>query len=81
MQTFGTVEDVDDGKLENKTLLSEKYNLNVEKPLIIFIGRLVGEKAADVLPDAILSSMYSTQHKANFLILGSGEQAALNHAD
>jgi starch synthase len=68
-----SVDAVDEGKLENKKILSEQYNLTLEKPLIIFIGRLVGEKAADVLPDAILSSMYSTQHKVNFLILGSGE--------
>jgi len=68
-----SVEVVDDGKLANKKLLCEQHNLNIEKPLIIFIGRLVGEKAADVLPDAILSSMYSTKHGVNFLILGSGE--------
>lgn len=67
-----TVADVDEGKRANKQLLCEQYNLNPGKPLIVFIGRLVGEKAADVLPDAILSSMYSTDHQVNFLILGSG---------
>lgn len=68
-----TVEDVDEGKRENKKVLCEQFNLDPEKPLFIFIGRLVGEKAADVLPDAILSSMYSSQNAPNFLILGSGE--------
>jgi starch synthase len=68
-----TVETVDEGKLANKKILCENHYLDIEKPLIIFIGRLVGEKAADVLPDAIVSSMYSTKHKVNFLILGSGE--------
>lgn len=68
-----SVEDVDEGKMANKKLLCEQFNLDPEKPLFIFIGRLVGEKAADVLPDAILSSLYSFSDKVNFLILGSGE--------
>ena len=33
----------------------------------------MGEKAADILPDAILSSMYTLNGNINFLILGSGE--------
>ncbi|OYW69441.1 MAG: hypothetical protein B7Z25_05825, partial [Aerococcus viridans] len=36
-------------------------------------GRLVGEKAADLLPDAITSSIYQHHGNANFLVLGSGE--------
>ena len=32
------------------------FGLDPEKPLITFIGRLVGEKAADVLPEAIRNS-------------------------
>lgn len=65
--------DVDEGKLANKTLLCKQFNLDSTKPLFIFIGRLVGEKAADILPDAIMSSMYNFPGKANFLMLGSGE--------
>lgn len=68
-----SVENVTQGKLLNKKLLCEQFNLDETKPLIIFIGRLVGEKAADMLPDSILSSMYATGNGANFLILGSGE--------
>lgn len=68
-----SVEDVTEGKEKNKKILCEQFNLDASKPLIVFIGRLVGEKAADILPDAILSSMYVTQNAANFLILGSGE--------
>ncbi len=68
-----SVEDVDEGKAANKKLLCDQFDLDPEKPLFIFIGRLVGEKAADVLPDAILSSFYSFSDKVNFLILGSGE--------
>ena len=66
-------DDVDEGKQETKQGLCEEFNLNPEKPLVIFIGRLVGEKAADLLPDAIISSMYSMHGNVNFLVLGSGE--------
>lgn len=67
------IEDVDRGKDANKKILCEQFNLDVTKPLIVFIGRLVGEKAADILPDSILASIYSTQKGVSFLILGSGE--------
>jgi starch synthase len=68
-----SVEDVAKGKEANKQVLCEQFNLDVTKPLIVFIGRLVGEKAADILPDSILASIYSTQKNVSFLILGSGE--------
>ncbi len=64
---------VDKGKLENKRVLCKQFGLNENLPLIIFIGRLVGEKAADILPDAIASSIHSFNKEVNFLILGSGE--------
>ena len=67
------VEDADEGKQKSKAYLCEQFHLNISKPLIIFIGRLVGEKAADLLPDAILSAMYTMQGNVNFLVLGSGE--------
>ncbi len=68
-----TNEDVDKGKLANKKILCDRFNLDIAKPLVVFIGRLVGEKAADILPDAILSCMYSFEANVNFLILGSGD--------
>ena len=60
-------------KQKNKEILCEEFGLNPQKPLIVFIGRLVGEKAADLLPDAIISSLYGMQGYVNFLVLGSGE--------
>ena len=75
-------ENVDEGKEANKKLLCAQFGLDEENPLVIFIGRLVGEKAADILPDAILSSITSFQGKVNFLVLGSGElqvEAQLTH--
>ena len=50
-----------------------RRRLDEDKPLIAFIGRLVGEKAADLLPDAISQSIFQHHGKANFLVLGSGE--------
>ncbi len=67
------IKDVEKGKLANKTALCEQFNLNADKPLIVFIGRLVGEKAAEILPDAITACLYGFQNRLNFLILGSGE--------
>jgi starch synthase len=49
--------------------------------LIVFIGRLVGEKAADILPDAIRQSVYQHHGNANFLVLGSGDSAVENKLD
>lgn len=64
---------VKEGKKVNKRQLCDQFNLDPDKPLIVFIGRLVGEKAADLLPDAIRNSIYQHHGAANFLILGSGE--------
>jgi starch synthase len=62
------------GKQLNKKEVCEQFGLNHKKPLFVFIGRLVGEKAADVLPDALKSAMYYMKDKASYMILGSGEQ-------
>ncbi|MGI8952099.1 MAG: glycogen synthase [Chitinophagaceae bacterium] len=67
------VKNADEGKKKNKSVLCKQFNLDEKNPLIIFIGRLVGEKAADILPDAILSSIYSFEGNMSFLILGSGD--------
>ena len=68
-----TAKNAEAGKLANKKLLCNEFNLDIEKPLIVFIGRLVGEKAADLLPQAIYDAIYHLDGKMNFLILGSGE--------
>lgn len=69
---FG-IADADDGKLANKKILCDQFGLDITKPLIVFIGRLVHEKAADLLPAVIGDSIYHMEGKMNFLILGSGE--------
>lgn len=60
-------------KRANKKELCARFNLEENKPLIIFIGRLVGEKAADLLPQVIGDSIYFMEGKMNFLVLGSGD--------
>ncbi|WP_132054493.1 glycogen synthase [Pseudocnuella soli] len=62
-----------EGKRKNKKELCQRFGLDPDKPLIVFIGRLVGEKAADLLPDAIRNAIYQQQTGASYLILGSGE--------
>ena len=72
---------VKEGKRKNKKELCTMFGLDPDKPLITFIGRLVGEKAADVLPDAIRSSIYHHRGNANFLVLGSGENEVENRLE
>lgn len=74
-------ESVKEGKKKNKKELCERFHLDVEKPLFAFIGRLVHEKAADVLPDVIRSSIYHHNGRMNFLILGSGETEVENRLE
>jgi starch synthase len=68
-----TIETLAAGKRANKEALCREFNLNPNKPLFVFIGRLVGEKAADLLPKAIGDSLYYIDQRMNFLVLGSGE--------
>lgn len=67
--------DVDEGKKLNKKKLCDDFGLDIDKPLFVFIGRLVGEKAAELLPGAINDSIYHMNGRMNFLILGSGDPA------
>ncbi len=68
-----SVENFQEGKQLNKEKLCEQFGLDINKPLIIFIGRFVGEKAADLLPQTIGDALYYIDGNMNFLILGSGE--------
>lgn len=75
------VELVQKGKEKNKREICGQFGLDPDKPLITFIGRLVGEKAADLLPDSISQSIYQHHAKANFLVLGSGDPVLENTLD
>lgn len=61
------------GKAKSKMQLCEQFQLDFDKPLIVFIGRMVGEKGADLLPQVIRDSFYHIGRRMNFLILGSGQ--------
>ena len=73
-----STKDVAVGKLANKKVLCEQFGLDEAKPLIVFIGRLVSEKSADLLPQAISDALYHLEGKMNFLILGSGDHKVEN---
>ncbi|MEI8110799.1 MAG: glycogen synthase [Chitinophagia bacterium] len=68
-----TIKTVNAGKEKNKALLCSRFGLDFHQPLIVFIGRLVGEKAAELLPDAIAGALHQMSNEVNFLVLGSGE--------
>lgn len=61
------------GKRQNKKLLCEQFGLNPEHPTISFIGRLAGEKGADLLPDLFRMYLESPQ-SVNFIVLGTGDR-------
>ncbi len=65
-------DDIDAFKGENKQALRSSFNFDTDPPLISFIGRLVMEKGADLIPGLIRKALYSGM-RANFLILGTGE--------
>jgi starch synthase len=73
---------VEAGKKANKEALCSVFNLDPEKPLFTFIGRLVGEKGADLLPDIFYSALLQSNGGMNVLVLGSGDpqvEGRLNH--
>ncbi|HTH82444.1 MAG TPA: glycogen synthase [Mucilaginibacter sp.] len=62
-----------EGKQKNKAALCTRFNLDPARPLISFIGRLVEDKGADLLAEAIEGSLIEFSGKVNFLILGAGD--------
>ncbi|MCY1534921.1 Glycogen synthase [compost metagenome] len=44
----------------------------------MFIGRLVGEKGADLLPDIFYNALRQSEGEINILVLGSGESQVEN---
>jgi starch synthase len=64
---------VEAGKKANKQALCSIFNLDPEKPLFTFIGRLVGEKGADLLPEIFYNALITYSNQINILVLGSGD--------
>ena len=69
-----SVVQVSKGKQANKEALCSKFNLDPDKPLVSFIGRLVIEKGADLLAAAMEQSFNEHPGQFNFLLLGAGEK-------
>ena len=64
--------DIQAFKQKNKRVLCEWFGLPEHLPLISFIGRMVGEKGSDLLPDAYRNYIHAGG-SASFLVLGTGE--------
>lgn len=62
------------GKNKNKKVLCDQFSLKVEKPLFSFIGRLVREKGADIIP-TLIKACKDKGIEASFLVLGTGDPA------
>lgn len=59
-------------KAKNKRALCEWFGFPYDAPLISFIGRMVGEKGVDLLPDAYRRFIHSGA-RSSFLVLGTGD--------
>lgn len=77
MLPFKLADNVSQFKWENKKELLSKFQLNSDLPLVAFIGRLVGEKGADLLPEVLRRYIHSGGRIA-FLMLGSGDSHTEN---
>jgi starch synthase len=60
------------GKSENKRYLCEQFGLKEPPPLFSFIGRLVREKGADLIPD-LIRKCNEKGLEASFFVLGTGD--------
>jgi len=68
-----SVQDSSEGKRANKKELCATFGLNSSCPTVSFIGRLVQQKGADLLPDLFKSFLDEKNRKVNFIVLGTGD--------
>ena len=64
-------------KTANKRALLQRFRVDAGLPIITFIGRLVGEKGADLLPD-LFASVLQSGMRVNFVVLGTGEARVMD---
>ena len=64
--------DVDDFKEKNKAKILDHFRIIPGLPIVTFIGRLVREKGADLIPETI-RRVIGSGVKAGFVVLGTGE--------
>ncbi|MFV0541134.1 MAG: glycogen synthase [Aestuariibaculum sp.] len=75
-----TKKTVSSGADANKKQLCDTFNLDIEKPLFAFIGRLVSEKGSDLFPEVFKIALENSD--CSILLLGSGNpdtENQLNH--
>lgn len=58
------------GRSANKKWLCDEFKLDFDRPLFAFIGRLVGEKGADLFPEVFKKALQ--KNNISILLLGSG---------
>ena len=63
-------------KAKNKERLLNKFRIIPDLPIVTFIGRLVREKGADLIPDTIRKTLGSGI-RAGFIVLGTGDKALM----
>lgn len=63
---------VAEGKRMNKEFVCNQFGLSAQRPLVVFIGRLLPEKGADLLADSFYRMTHETNGGFSFLVLGSG---------
>lgn len=61
------------GKKANKKSLCDYFELDADRPLISFIGRLVREKGADTIPE-LIQRIAADKLPINTIVLGTGDQ-------
>jgi starch synthase len=72
MLAYRLSDDLDEFKRMNKKVVCETFGVRTDLPVITFIGRIVGEKGADILPEVIGRFLHQGG-AANFVILGTGD--------
>jgi starch synthase len=71
VDTSVIIADMSSGKKANKAALCSRFGFELSKPLFSFIGRLVKEKGADLLPAIVYKSLLKKD--VSILILGEGK--------
>jgi starch synthase len=77
MLDFPLKKDIRKYKNDNKKAICEKFGIRNDVPVFTFIGRIVGEKGADLLPFA-MSRILSETENAAFIVLGTGDPSVSN---
>ena len=67
-----SIKTVQAGRNVQKKWLCDEFNLDIEKPLFAFIGRLVGEKGSDLFPEVFRNALINKD--ISILLLGSGNK-------